>query len=161
MPEATGLAIATPAGWRITAGPIAELLAQYRDAGGATVVGTPTIVGTAGDETIFLATALAAAPDTVVPDTVAPGTVSAGTAVPGTAVPGTAVLGTVVPGTVIPGTLVSGTSGPDNAAPDSPVVAAVMGYPLSQSACGPIVRLPPCSPPRWQPAWWPPCSVRR
>jgi hypothetical protein len=62
LPEATGLAIGTAGGWRVTAGPIADLLAWQRAGGRDTILGSPTIIGTPGDETIFLATVLAATP---------------------------------------------------------------------------------------------------
>jgi diguanylate cyclase (GGDEF)-like protein len=78
LPEATGLVVGNADDWRVTAGPIADLMARQRADGRTSILGSPTIVGTPGDEAIFLATVLAATPG-------------------------------------------------------SPVVAAVMGYPLSQA----------------------------
>ncbi|MEA2772052.1 MAG: hypothetical protein QOD93_5014, partial [Acetobacteraceae bacterium] len=62
LPEATGLATGAGGEWRVTAGPIADLLARQRASGRATILGDPTIIGSPGDETIFLATVLAATP---------------------------------------------------------------------------------------------------
>jgi EAL domain-containing protein (putative c-di-GMP-specific phosphodiesterase class I)/GGDEF domain-containing protein len=62
LPEATGLATGAGGEWRVTAGPIADLLARQRASGRGTILGDPTIIGSPGDETIFLATVLAATP---------------------------------------------------------------------------------------------------
>jgi predicted signal transduction protein with EAL and GGDEF domain len=62
LPEASGLAVGTAGNWQVTAGPIADLLAWQRAGGSATILGDPTIIGTPADETIFLATVLAATP---------------------------------------------------------------------------------------------------
>jgi EAL domain-containing protein (putative c-di-GMP-specific phosphodiesterase class I)/GGDEF domain-containing protein len=62
LPEATGLAIRSGGRWQVAAGPIGDLLSRHNIGGRAAVLGSPEIIGTAGDETIFLATALAAAP---------------------------------------------------------------------------------------------------
>jgi EAL domain-containing protein (putative c-di-GMP-specific phosphodiesterase class I)/GGDEF domain-containing protein len=62
LPEASGLAIRTVSGWRIAAGSINELLTRQAADGGFTVLGRPAIIGRASDETVFLATALTAAP---------------------------------------------------------------------------------------------------
>jgi diguanylate cyclase (GGDEF)-like protein len=62
LPEATGLAIGSAGEWRVTAGPIADLLARQRAGGRTSILGDATIIGSRGDETIFLATVLAATP---------------------------------------------------------------------------------------------------
>jgi len=62
LPDASGLAIGTDGDWRAAAGPIGALLARQRTGGGAMALGDPAVIATDGDETIFLATELAAAP---------------------------------------------------------------------------------------------------